>query len=530
MKYNKFSLICLSAFIFINMQAHGSGDNNVVYGSPYGINAWNWPLSTCKFYRDANFTNYRVMVSWGDYETSKSVYDWNTQTSLNEALDSANKNGAKLSLCIYDSPLWARSRPEFLLSYKPEDYAEFAEKCLQYCESRYKGLVEAVEVENENPTGTWVESELISHGTWQRDASWNYANILKQTSLSVRKFNREHGTDILVIPDAIWTGAFHHLDDLYQLGCRDYFDRLNFHYYVNSPSACVPEDPSDKNTIWQFNANIKYLKYIAKSWDDANKSLWITEYGWRYDLAKNPEFEEKRVKFNNYVMDMCRKSGIVEKIFPYVGAAHWGTPPNDFNDGMDILYVDNHKTPSWHTRTPLYNMYVDFDNKYKTWGTKDVELIDTLPAATTDVNIFNGDFENGTVDGWINVKIDKQNYHDGIFSGKQDAPGELRTFFYPIEKGKLYEVTLWVKITADNPGNFITYPSVIQQIDDIKTNAWAPANYYGISDTRNYPGGWRKLRFMYFTPENIARVAFKLESKGKGTLWVDDLQINALSF
>jgi len=509
-------LVLITIFLSIIVCIGYSQTHN--YAHPYGVNSWQWPLTVCQDWKNAHIDSYRIMCDWYYMEQTDNTYNW-TVGGLDTALQNAKTVGAKLSLCVYNSPMWARDlNPDKILGFSPPKFNEFLLALLQHCETVAPGVVEAVEIMNEEPTQEDYES-------FGRDPSWYYANILKSAYTTIKT----NYPNIIVTIDGIWSGAFHHLDELYQLGCKGYFDRINFHYYVH---LGVPENPDDLSSVWHYGTSIKYLKYIADEHQDYNKLLWLTEFGWRIDQFGWPGYTGEITK-SNYMrstLDTSRKSGFVDKTYVYVGIT--GGYPND-HDTIAIVYSDSDYNPSFLINTTAYYMYQSYGTQYPTWTT--TEDIPVVPAPTKGVYLINPGFETGDGTGWDEMgTIDSSVKHSGSYSCKASPPTGIRTKFYKVEPGKLYEIRAWVKITADNGSDGVKImPAVFSRKDSsANANYWGPPNYYGVCDTKNYPGGWRFIRFPYVVPEDQNEISFKFESHfstGTGTFWVDDFELKPLN-
>jgi len=497
------------------------------FAHPYGVNNWNWPLTTCQKFQAAHIDRYRIMIGWAHIETSDNNYNWNPAASpLETALNSAYSVGAKVSLCVYVRcgginalPSWVQmAEPGKILSFSTSKYAEFITALLNHCRDIGRiNVVEAVEILNEEPTcdANYTNSE--------RDPSWYYANILKAGYNAVKSFNSANGTNILVVMDAMWLGAYHHLDDIYQLGLKDYFDRINFHHYVQDFGA--PEDPAYTGSIWHYPTSLRYIKYLAEENSDFTKYIWITEFGWRITD------ETKQANYLQYILDISRQSGFLEHAEMYVGTSN--------SDSICMIWVNNDANPTSFTPKQAYNMYVSFGNQYPTWGPNDITKLPVLTPASDDIDVENAGFETGTTAGWdIVYSTDTTYKHSGLYSGKQVStsdPASIRTKYYPAEPNRLYEIIAWIKIDAPNIDTFSVYPRIVEEVrgSTITTNFWDTQNYYGLTDTRNYPdGGWRRVRFIYLTPSvtDYLFIApeFYASGSGAGTFWVDDLVIKSL--
>jgi len=481
------------------------------YSHPYGICCFNWPLTVCEKFKSAGIDRYRIMCNWSVIESTDNIFNW---SSVATPIDNASITGARVSLCVYDSPLWSREITDKSLSFQPSKYTEFLTELLRYCENRHSGIVEAVEITNEEPTAD-------NYLSYDRDPSWFYANILKSAYQTVKSFN----PNILVVIDGIWQSAFHHLDELYQLGCKGYFDRINYHWLMHEG---YNEDPSNKTNIWHYPTAIRYLKYIADEYKDYTSSLWITAYGFRLDN------EQKKSDYSKFVLDTSRESGFIDRINYYVGITggyNQSLPDGGTNyDRISMIYTDDETNPSLLQLTSVYYMYTEYTAEYPEWGAKYFRVIDTLPPAISDINLTNSGFETGTNIGWDSVySVDNIIKHSGNYSGKQVSTGTIRTIFYPCEQDKLYEIIAWIKIDADNGSDsYNVRPYIVYRNNGAGPYWFSPPNYYGVVDTRNYPGGWRKIRY-YYLSSNATEFAVEFSGSGNGIFWVDDLIVKSLT-
>jgi len=538
-----FMIIC-SHFIFLQLVTAKEG----IDYNPYGINAWFWNIGKICYFKQANMIRFRIMVPWRCLEPERDIYVWNGVKGSDRSSDfefhimnikAANrdaKHKIKISLVIYDSPLWARKDPQKVLSYSPEDYADFVIAVLKYCESVAPGLVEAVEVINEEATGEWIDNREPTKGTEQRDPSWYYADILKTTSKAIKSFN----PNILVVMDAIWGGAYHHLDELYQLGLKGYFDRLNFHYYTGLDMGKGYTDFAPNSiSIQHFPTILGYIKYLAKINDDPDIPVWLTEFGWRLD-------EKTKARYMEYVIDNCRKSGYVERINYYEGASAEDNPGTKNYKPPDPIALIYCKTlsgpPEEYGGIPIsyipqkgYYVFKKYTEKYPVWNEKVIEKISYIPAATKDAEIINSDFELGKKDGWTgNFEIDSSIKHDGNYSMKIVTSTTVYSNVFKIEPEKLYEVILWIKVQGESNDSIIclSQAELLSYYDDKTQNIGfimaEPSNCWGIVDTRKYPNGWRRFRFPIIGTKESNYCRLKFEVKGQGQVNIDSIKMISL--
>jgi len=490
------------------------------FAHPYGVNSWAWPLTACQMFKDAGIDRFRVMVSWRECEKTDDVYTW--QGSITDAVNRAYTIGAKVSLSVYDSPDWARTNLKKVLSYPPQKYADFCVALLQYCDSLHSGVVEAIEIENEHATGTWNDEEIPVHGTEERDPSLYYANILKTSYNAIKSYN----PNIIILPCSVWSGADHFIDDLYQLGCKNYFDKLHLHYYVQGMGQY--EDPTYPGSVWHYPTTIGYFKHIARENGDWPKYIWVTEFGWRLTY---PDYEIKKSNYLKSVLEMSRQSGIVEMTHMYLGLTGGYDPSqNDYEPGdrAALIYTDIDWNPSFMYATTSYYMYMDIASQYPTWDPNSGEILTAIPPASSQINIINPGFELGNTSGWIGGILDSSVKHSGNYSGKTSSTETFTTQNYPAEKGKMYEIMAWLKIDAPSSTSCIVFPRIAYTVAGSTTpELWNPPNYWGLVDTRNYPNGWRRIRYKYYSFGDNMSIQFN--SSGVGTYWVDDLTVKPLS-
>ena len=79
------------------------------------------------------------------------------------------------------------------------------------------------------------------------------------------------------------------------------------------------------DNLYHLPTNLYYLKYLADSWGDPSKKVWITEFGWRLD-------EATKANYLVQTMDICRRTGVVDMVQPYVGAMT--------TDSISLIYDD----------------------------------------------------------------------------------------------------------------------------------------------------------------------------------------------
>jgi hypothetical protein len=296
---------------------------------------------------------------------------------------------------------------------------------------------------------------------------------------------------------------------LYQLGLKDYFDRINVHYYTEDYTQDSPA-PNDKTRMLHFPTTMKYLKYIAESRGDGGKPVWLTEYGWR------KAGEKKKAEYFTYVTDCCRKLGFVEMVYYYVGMTekkqYAGYDPMAmiwYDTLRDPKYRDDERhhrewgAPAGFEHSATFLAHKAYAEKYPVWSMKP-EPVDIIPPATKTPVLKGTDF------------IGK------AFS----APAEKVTDPFPVETGRLYEVRAKVKVSGPVFNGIhcrpdITFLAAGQPIGGV-------GNYWGVVSTERYPDGVREILFPCVPSVGATEAVVKFIAEGNGTVQVLDVSVKPL--
>jgi hypothetical protein len=479
---------------------------------PYGINAWDYPNQGVDLLKEAHITRYRNFTSWGDAEPrdlapdATGGYNWWHNTL---ALAACVRTGAKISLSVWGSPAWAQSQSGVRLSYSPAKYAEFITAMLRHADAIAPDAVESVDLGNE---------DLIWETPLERDPSWYYADILRAGYAAVKA----HNPNILVIPACVWQDAAHLLDEMYQLGLKECFDRISIHPYSTDPRA-----PVENGRVSHYPTVMRYIKYIADQNGDAFKPVWNTEYAYKVDVDEVTKTDRLW-----YTLEQSRRLGFIEKAFMYPGITGYH---NDSYDIGGLIYAMG--PHPWEPAVPCvpttaYYMYQSYSGSHPLWDSASPEPADALPPASADAFIPNAGFENGAA-GWTGATVDLTSSRSGAASGRAAGTGAITSAQkITLEKGRLYEVAFWTKISAADPKSFRLECPIIPE--GIPGWHWPPM-YDGLVDTRRYPGGWRRVRYMLFTssaPTFTGKVTLRFNGAGSGAgtavFWIDDISIRRL--
>jgi hypothetical protein len=219
-------------------------------------------------------------LSWYWVEPERGVYKWNV---LDRAVDALNQAGVKVILNPVHAPKWAWG-PDGKLGY-PHDTADFARFMTQVAQ-RYKGKVAGYQI--------WNESNLAREsGTFVVAA--RYAAILKAGYTAVKAVDPK----AIIITSALTpTGVndpYRAVDDVvflkrlyaYNGGeIKGYFDVLGAHpgSNANPPDTLWPDKPGPgpgwNNHPSFYFRRIEQLRQVMVENGDAQKQMWLTEFGW----------------------------------------------------------------------------------------------------------------------------------------------------------------------------------------------------------------------------------------------------------
>ena len=152
----------------------------------------------------------------------------------------------------------------------------------------------------------WNEPNILPFWTPEPNAD-DYAALLKITSETARKADPDCK---LTAPTTAPLGTYDRkfIERLYQLGCKDYFDVFDYHYYRNHP----PED--------EVPAELADIKALMRRYGD-DKPIWITETGVSSPIENKPESYEKQAGLVVRNQLLCLACG-VERIF-YFDLQNW---------------------------------------------------------------------------------------------------------------------------------------------------------------------------------------------------------------
>ncbi len=204
----------------------------------------------------AGCTCVRIGCGWDLVEPEEGKLDWREP---DQAVDLCREFGFEPFFLIVATPKWAlsadkRDKP-WGWAAEPEFYPQ-AERFYRALAERYRGKVRYYEFWNE-PNG---------YGWHEPNHPEEYAPILKLAYRSLKEGDPNCLVAVGGLDGGGWKGYYKYLEKLYELGCGKSFDAVAVHPYRR-------DGPIDVH-------GLRKIREVLVKHGDANKKLWLTEYGW----------------------------------------------------------------------------------------------------------------------------------------------------------------------------------------------------------------------------------------------------------
>ncbi len=232
---------------------------------------------------------FKQQVEWFRYNPGPGQYDWG---ALDRIVDSASAAGIKVLFSVVKAPKWARppGDTEEGPPADPNTYGTF----LREMAARYKGRVQAYEI--------WNEQNLYYEwGGLNRPNAAEYIALLKVAYASIKAVD----SGATVVSGALTpTGAplpwavddFAYLEQMYQLGLKNYCDAVGVHpsgfnvppdvkwqdacAYITQTNSGYRGPCDSPHHSWSFRSTMEGYRNIMVTYGDGAKRLWVTEFGW----------------------------------------------------------------------------------------------------------------------------------------------------------------------------------------------------------------------------------------------------------
>jgi hypothetical protein len=254
--------------------------------NPYGANFFldrevePWKQEkTLEMARAAGIRWIKQEFSWEEIEPKrKGTFDW---TKYDHIVDLAERYGMQIIARLDRPPAWARpSNP--LPASPPDDLADYGDFVYAFVQ-RYQGRVRYVQI--------WNEPNLSAEWGFQRVDAVAYTDLLKVAYRRAKEAAPEvavlSAPLAITLEDASMRGNHNDLvflEQMYQAGAGAYFDILSANAFgLDRP----PGDPPAPGVL-NFR-RVELQREIMERYGDADKAVWINEYGWNAAPASFPD-------------------------------------------------------------------------------------------------------------------------------------------------------------------------------------------------------------------------------------------------
>src|SRR3954451_9158322 len=292
---------------------------------------WNAPAATPAHLQRAiaaGFSWQKTRIAWAEIETRKGQFNWNETDRIVEASQSA---GLQVIARVDVAPRWAR--PDDNPQGPPLDYADYSDFIYALVQ-RYRtgspyGRIAAVEVWNEpNLQKDWGSLPV------NRQQAADYTRLLQGAYQAAKRAD----PNITILSAALsptgWNDDTARPDDvylhwLYQAGFASWFDALGVHGlgYRWAPETVPTSVEGYAHPSFYFR-RVEQMREIMVQYGDADKQLWLTEFGWHTDPV-HPTFAWFRVTEEEKGDNIVRAYRLAqERWAPWIGGMTLWTLPD----------------------------------------------------------------------------------------------------------------------------------------------------------------------------------------------------------
>jgi hypothetical protein len=253
---------------------------------PYGANFFldreveHWKQEkTLEMARAAGIGWMKQQFSWEEIEPrQKGEFDW---AKYDRIVDLAEMYGLLVIARLDRPPAWTRQAGG-PATQPPDDLADYGDFVYAFVD-RYRGRVQYVQI--------WNEPNLSAEWGFQRVDAVAYTRLLEAAYRRAKEANPEvvvlSAPLAITLEDASMRGNHNDLiflEQMYQAGAGPFFDILSANAFgLDAP----PEDPPGSDLL-NFR-RVELQRAIMEQYGDADKAIWINEYGWNAAPASFPD-------------------------------------------------------------------------------------------------------------------------------------------------------------------------------------------------------------------------------------------------
>jgi len=212
-------------------------------------------------------------LAWSDLEPTQGEYNWDVVNYADFAVSEIRSRGMEPFFFLGLTPQWAALRPD-LPPHRTPPAEEYVEEFKDYCRfvaQRYKGQVKYYTFWNEPNGCSWINDGCSNADSYPLYTRWliRCSQAVKEVDPDAKIIAGNLDYHIGVI------NGWQYVQGMYDYGAGPYIDGIAIHPYDQS------------GTInWQA---IRDTRAVMVANGDADKGIWLTEYGWNYgneqDLA-----------------------------------------------------------------------------------------------------------------------------------------------------------------------------------------------------------------------------------------------------
>ncbi len=252
--------------------------------NPYGVNVFleqeveDWKLQrSMEMIRDSGARWIRLHVPWADLEgPGKGKYlnqrGEDSWVKYDRIVELAREYGINVLARLDDPPDWTRA-DNSVHNRPPDDFNDFGDFVAAFV-GRYRGRVQYYQIWNEpNVYPEW--------GNQPADAA-SYVRLLKIAYTRAKDADPESVilaaplAPTLGTPDGLNQGDLAFLQEMYEIGARDYFDVMSVNAYGLWTG---PGDRRVEEERTNFSRPLLIREIMVRN-GDASKAVWATEMGW----------------------------------------------------------------------------------------------------------------------------------------------------------------------------------------------------------------------------------------------------------
>ncbi|GAB4317728.1 MAG: hypothetical protein Kow0059_10920 [Candidatus Sumerlaeia bacterium] len=255
---------------------------------------------------------------WGEIETAPGQWDWSRADAVVACLE---RHDVQIYPILSYGARWWKDRTAPLDESEQQQFAEYVYRTV----SRFKDRVTFWSV--------WNEPNILPFWSPEPRAE-DYAALLKRAYQAAKRADPDCRICAPVVaPLGRWDEKF--VTRLYQLGCRDYFDVFDYHYYRNGPpEKVVPRELAE-------------IRALMARYGDEDKPIWISEFGVAAPIKnKTTSYDlQASLVVRNHLVALAEG---VEKLF-YFDLQNWNdTPGESWDSKLGLVEAGGEKKPSFY--------------------------------------------------------------------------------------------------------------------------------------------------------------------------------------